>query len=90
MIHFRFLQKLLSSYFWIRLINRLMLILLNQAIRGYTDFATHIVALVVDFMPRLLGAILAFIIGTILIRWISTVVRRTLMARDFDPSLQSF
>ncbi|MBK6353324.1 MAG: mechanosensitive ion channel [Saprospiraceae bacterium] len=67
-----------------------MLILLNQAIRGYTDFATHIVALVVDFMPRLLGAILAFIIGTILIRWISTVVRRTLMARDFDPSLQSF
>ena len=67
-----------------------MLILSTQAISGYTDFLAHLAALVVDYLPRLLGAILAYIVGTVLIRWISSVVRRALMARDFDPSLQSF
>jgi|JI10StandDraft_1071094.scaffolds.fasta_scaffold55915_4 small conductance mechanosensitive channel len=67
-----------------------MLLLSTQAISGYTDFLAHLAALVVDYLPRLLGAILAYIVGTVLIRWISSVVRRALMARDFDPSLQSF
>lgn len=67
-----------------------MLLLSTQAISGYTDFLAHLAALVVDYLPRLLGAILAYIAGTVLIRWISSVVRRALMARDFDPSLQSF
>ncbi|MBP6387112.1 MAG: mechanosensitive ion channel family protein, partial [Pseudarcicella sp.] len=46
--------------------------------------------LVVDYAPKLGGAILVYFIGSILIKWVSSAVGSLMKARAVDPSLQSF
>lgn len=44
----------------------------------------------VAYAPKILGAILFYVIGSWIIGKLSLVLRKTLIARKFDPSLQSF
>ena len=46
--------------------------------RGYT------------YLPKLIGAVLVYLIGSLIIKWICGLLKKALEIRKFDPSLQSF
>jgi small conductance mechanosensitive channel len=43
-----------------------------------------------EFLPRLVGALLLWGIGTLFIKWLYRVFKRILEAKDFDPTLETF
>jgi len=43
-----------------------------------------------DFVPRVIGSIALYIVGTFLIRWTYRIFKRILAEKDFDPSMESF
>ncbi len=43
-----------------------------------------------SFIPKLLGAIVFYTIGSFLIGWIYRISKRILEKKEFDPSLESF
>lgn len=43
-----------------------------------------------DFIPRLVGAILLYFVGSFLIRWIYRISKKILHEKDFDPSIETF
>lgn len=47
-------------------------------------------AMAIEYAPKLVGAILVYIIGTWIISKINSVFRRVLSSKKFDPSLQKF
>ncbi|XZF14981.1 mechanosensitive ion channel family protein [Chitinophagaceae bacterium MMS25-I14] len=46
--------------------------------------------LALEYAPKLLGAVLVYLIGNWLIGKVSNILRKVLTGRKFDPSLQSF
>ncbi len=44
----------------------------------------------IDYAPKLIGAIVVFIIGSWIIQRITLLIRKVLMKRQYDPSLQTF
>src|SRR5258705_12014795 len=45
---------------------------------------------IINFGPRLVSALLIFIIGLMVINWASRIAARSMKKRNVDPSLQSF
>ena len=44
----------------------------------------------IDYAPKLIGAVLVFIIGSWIIKRLTLVVKKVLTRRQYDPSLQTF
>ena len=43
-----------------------------------------------DYAPKLIGAVLVFIIGSWIIKRITLIIKKVLMKKQYDPSLQTF
>ncbi|MBP6411297.1 MAG: mechanosensitive ion channel [Pseudarcicella sp.] len=67
-----------------------MLLQITTAVDNSTYYLSKFKDLVVDYAPKLGGAILVYFIGSILIKWVSSAVGSLMKARAVDPSLQSF
>jgi len=55
-----------------------------------TSFAYKIKDMAIEYAPKLLGAILVYIIGSWLISKMANLLQRTMMRKQYEPSLQSF
>jgi len=55
-----------------------------------TSFAYKIKDMAIEYAPKLLGAILVYIIGSWLISKLAHLLQKTMTRRNYDPSLQSF
>lgn len=47
-------------------------------------------SMAIEYAPKVLGAIVVYIVGSMIIGWISRMVKGILDSRNVDPSLQSF
>ena len=68
----------------------MILLQVDQALATGNVWLLKIKNMAIDYAPKLLGAILVYIIGSWIIGKINAGLRRVLMARNFDPSLQKF
>lgn len=68
----------------------MILLQVDQALATGNVWLSKIKNMAIDYAPKLLGAVLVYIIGTWLINRISAGLRRLLTTRNFDPSLQKF
>jgi len=66
------------------------LLLQTQVVSTSTDYVGQIVQMAVNYAPKLLGAILVYLIGSWIIKGICNGFGRLMKARQFDPTLQSF
>lgn len=55
-----------------------------------TDYLSKIKELAFLYPPKLLGAILVYLIGSFLIKWVSKMLDKVLKSREVDVSYQSF
>ena len=55
-----------------------------------TQYTDALIAWIVTYGVKLLGAMLVFIVGLYLTNWLARVVTRNMSQRNFDVSLQSF
>lgn len=67
-----------------------MLLQLNEAVNTSTDFLNNIKKIAIDYAPKLIGAILVYLIGVFIIKWVCRLLQNILNARKIDNSLQSF
>ena len=63
---------------------------LKSVVSKSTDYIETLKALAIGYAPKLAGAILVFIVGTFIIKWIVRILNKLLHARNVDLSLQSF
>jgi len=63
---------------------------INEALTTSQVWLLRIKDVAVTYGLRLLGAVIAYLIGSWLIGHFTRLIRRLLMARNFDPSLQTF
>jgi len=68
----------------------MILLQVDQALATGNVWLSKIKNMAIDYAPRLLGAVLVYIVGSWLINRISAGLRRLLTTRKFDPSLQKF
>ena len=54
------------------------------------DTLNYAKEIAVTYAPKLLGAIVVYLIGSMIIGWVSKIVQKTMNARKVDISLQSF
>ncbi len=54
------------------------------------NFISKITQLAIDYTPKILGAVIVYLIGSMIIRWVSGIVGKMLKARNVDASLQGF
>lgn len=54
------------------------------------NFVAKITQLAIDYTPKIIGAVIVYLIGSIIIRWVAGIVGKMLKARNVDPSLQGF
>ncbi|MFM2395376.1 MAG: Small-conductance mechanosensitive channel [Bacteroidota bacterium] len=54
------------------------------------DFASKITNLATEYAPKLIGAVIVYLIGSLIIKWISGIISKVFQAKKVDPSLQSF
>jgi small conductance mechanosensitive channel len=62
----------------------------NAPITTSVDFVTHITQIAMDYMPKLAGAVLVYLIGSMIIKWIGNIFSKMLSVKKIDVSLQSF
>jgi len=55
-----------------------------------TSYASKISDFATSYAPKILGAIVFYLIGTFIIGRIAAITRRVLTARQYDPSLLTF
>ena len=67
-----------------------MLLQLNGVVNTSFDFVGKISELAITYAPKLIGAIVVYLIGSVIIKWVCNLLKKALTARNFDPSLQSF
>jgi small conductance mechanosensitive channel len=67
-----------------------MLLQLTGAVDSSAGFLSRIIEMGYGYVPKLIGAVLVYLVGSIIIKWISNMLRKALELRKFDPSLQSF
>lgn len=63
------------------------MIVLKISIDNIFSQITHSVE---EFIPRLIGAIVLYFTGTLVIRWVYRFSRKILEQKEFDPSVESF
>lgn len=66
------------------------MLLQSEVVAAPLNFMTKITELSVQYGPKLIGAIMVYLIGTIIIGWISKGITSMLKTKNVDPSLQSF
>jgi small conductance mechanosensitive channel len=54
------------------------------------DFVAKITSLAVQYAPKLAGAIIVYLIGSMIIRWVCGILTNVLHAKNIDISLQGF
>lgn len=54
------------------------------------NFISKITQLAIDYTPKILGAVIVYLIGSMIIRWVSGIVGKMLKAKNVDASLQGF
>lgn len=54
------------------------------------NFVAKITQLAIDYTPKIIGAVIVYLIGSMIIRWVAGIVGKMLKARNVDPSLQGF
>ena len=67
-----------------------MLLQVTAPIDQSVNFVAKITQLAVDYTPKIIGAIIVYLIGSMIVKWISGIVSGMLKARNVDPSLQGF
>lgn len=67
-----------------------MLLQVTAPIDQSVNFVAKITQLAVDYTPQIIGAIIVYLIGSMIVKWISGIVSGMLKARNVDPSLQGF
>lgn len=67
-----------------------MFLQINEVANAPINLMSKVTSLAVEYGPKLVGAIIAYLIGSIIIGWISKAFASILNARKVDPSLQSF
>jgi small conductance mechanosensitive channel len=67
-----------------------MLLQLDNVVSTSTGYLTSIKNLAVDYGPKLAGAIIVYLIGSFIIKWVCSLLGKVLNARHVDVSLQSF
>lgn len=67
-----------------------MLLQLTGVINSSTGFMDSIIKIAYEYLPKLVGAIIVYLIGTMIIRWICRLLKAALELRKIDASLQSF
>ncbi|MFZ1378383.1 MAG: hypothetical protein WAS56_01845, partial [Saprospiraceae bacterium] len=66
-----------------------MLLQLTGALDSSTGFMSKIIDMGYTYLPKLIGAVLVYLIGSLIIKWICGLLKKALEIRKFDPSLQS-
>ncbi|MEZ4910577.1 MAG: mechanosensitive ion channel family protein [Saprospiraceae bacterium] len=54
------------------------------------DGLSKLSSMALEYAPKIIGAILVYIVGSMIIGWISRMVKRMMQNKNVDPSLQSF
>jgi small conductance mechanosensitive channel len=54
------------------------------------DLVSGIIKMAVEYIPILASAIIVYLIGSLIIRWVAKVINRIFDAKELDASLQSF
>jgi len=62
----------------------------DNLLKQGTTYASKLSAFATTYAPKVLGAIVFYVIGTFIIGRIAAVTRRVLSARHYDPSLLTF
>lgn len=62
----------------------------EELVNKGTNIASKFVDSAIGYAPKIIGAILFYIVGSWIIGRLAVVLKRTLTARKFDPSLQTF
>lgn len=62
----------------------------DELVTKGTGIVSKFIDSAVAYAPKIIGAILFYVIGSWIIGKLSLLLRKTLIARKFDPSLQSF
>lgn len=57
---------------------------------NYSAILTQLTTAVESFIPKIIGAIAIWFVGSFLIRWGYKVFKKILAAKDFDPTLETF
>ncbi len=67
-----------------------MLLQLDNVVSSSAGYLNTIKNLALDYAPKLVGAVLVYLIGSLIIKWVCNMFGRVLNARHVDASLQSF
>ncbi len=67
-----------------------MILLQADVIGASTGFVNRIIDMAVSYAPKLLGAVLVYLIGSWVISWIMKVLGTVFEKKQFDPTLQKF
>jgi small conductance mechanosensitive channel len=67
-----------------------MLLQATDIVTAPVNLMSQITKIALEYTPKLIGAVIVYFIGSILIGWIARAVNAALNARNVDPSLQSF
>ena len=67
-----------------------ILLQIDEVTAKTTSFAYKIKDMALEYAPKLLGAILVYIIGSWLISKLANFLQKTMMRKQYEPSLQSF
>jgi small conductance mechanosensitive channel len=63
---------------------------ISTPVYSTVDFVSKITHLIVSYTPKLIGAAIVYLIGSVIIKWVANVLTRILHAKSIDKSLQSF
>ncbi len=66
------------------------MILQIQALEPTFDTLNFVKELAITYTPKVVGAIVVYLIGSMIIGWVSKLVQKTMNAKKVDISLQSF
>ena len=67
-----------------------MLLQVTNAVATTADFTQKIMDLAWNFAPKVLGAVVVYIVGNFIIGMIVRALNKVLQAKEFDKTLQSF
>jgi small conductance mechanosensitive channel len=62
----------------------------NAPIATSVDFVSHVTQLAMNYLPKLAGAVLVYLIGSMIIKWVGNIFSKMLTVKKVDISLQSF
>ncbi len=67
-----------------------MLLQITTALTTSTDYISKLKDLSFEYAPKLIGAVIVYLIGSLVIKWVCNILGKILNAKHVDISLQSF